>query len=108
MPNNVVHSVPSGGTRNIRRYSHLRNCAWSDNMLPELLCAALAHPADWNTPAYNDADRPNASRNTNAVIGVAYKSAFSNFASVWPTASFIWSSKLVFDTLVLVRKTVPG
>jgi hypothetical protein len=71
-------------------------------------CYALhwAVPTDWNSKTYSDAAWPAATLYTNTTVGVDNKPAFTNFASTWATASFIWSSNLVLDNLVLVRKTV--
>lgn len=65
-----------------------------------------AIPADWNTKTYNDAGWPSAKIYSNASVGVDNKTAFTNFSSIWSTASFIWSSNLILDNVVLVRKTV--
>jgi hypothetical protein len=71
-------------------------------------CYALhwAVPTDWNSKTYSDLGWPNAILYSNTTVGVDNKPAFTNFASTWSTASFIWSSNLVLDNLVLVRKAV--
>ena len=45
---------------------------------------------------------------SNAAVGVDNKPSYTNFSEIFigAEAQFIWSSNLVLDNLVLVRKTV--
>lgn len=62
-------------------------------------------PSDWFSKDYNDATWPNAYLYTAAQV--TNQAAYNNFASTaWDKASFIWSSNLILDNVVLVRKTV--
>lgn len=62
-------------------------------------------PSDWFSKNYNDAAWPNAYLYTAAQV--TNQAAYTNFAtSAWSNASFIWSSNLILDNVVLVRKTV--
>lgn len=67
-------------------------------------------PSDWMQPKFDDTVWPMASTFTNKTVGVKNKPAFTNFTDVFDTqgadADFIWSSNLVLDNLVLLRKTV--
>jgi hypothetical protein len=63
-------------------------------------------PADWTSKAFNDAGWPAASVFTSTQVGVEDKPAFTTFRSTWASSSFIWSSNLVLDNVVLLRKTV--
>ncbi len=63
-------------------------------------------PSSWNSKSFDDSGWPAATLYSTATVGVDNKVAYTNFASTWSTASFIWSSNLVLDNLVLVRKTV--
>ncbi len=67
-------------------------------------------PGDWMMPGFDDSIWPAAVTFTNQTVGVKNKSAFTNFEDVFDTAGadadFIWSSNLVLDNLVLLRKTV--
>ncbi len=67
-------------------------------------------PQDWANPTFNDTIWPNAFTFSNDTVGVDNKKAFTNFTSVFDTpgadAEFIWSSNLILDNLVLLRKTV--
>lgn len=65
-----------------------------------------AIPTDWNTKTYNDAGWPAAKIYSTSTVGVDNKPAYTNFSAVWANSSFIWSSNLILDNLVLVRKTV--
>jgi len=71
-------------------------------------CYAIhyAIPSNWSSANYNDADWPQASTYSNDTVGVDNKPSFTNFAAQFAAAEFIWSSNLVLDNLVLVRKTV--
>ena len=62
-------------------------------------------PVGWNLPLFNDVHWPLASIYSAATVGVNFP-AYQNFSSVWSNAKFIWSSNLVLDNLVLLRKTV--
>lgn len=62
-------------------------------------------PSDWYSKNFNDAAWPNAYLYTAAQV--TNQAAYTNFASTaWSKASFIWSSNLILDNVVLVRKTV--
>lgn len=62
-------------------------------------------PSDWYSKNFNDAAWPNAYLYTAAQV--TNQAAYTNFASTaWSKANFIWSSNLILDNLVLVRKTV--
>lgn len=72
--------------------------------------AHWAVPSDWMMPAFDDSIWPNAAIFSNDTVGVNNKKAFTNFVDLFDTpgadADFIWSSNLVLDNLVLLRKTV--
>jgi hypothetical protein len=62
-------------------------------------------PTDWYSKDYSDSAWPNAYLYTAAQV--TNQAAYTNFASTaWDKASFIWSSNLILDNVVLVRKTV--
>jgi hypothetical protein len=63
-------------------------------------------PADWFSKTYNDSGWPSASTYSTQSVGVDNKPAFTNFSATWLDASFIWSSNLILDNVVLVRKNV--
>ncbi len=64
-----------------------------------------AIPSAWDSAYFNDEIFPNATLYSAATVGVNFP-AYQNFLSQWIDASFIWSSNLILDNLVLVRKTV--
>lgn len=72
--------------------------------------AHWALPDNWEAPGFDDAAWPMATTYTNATVGVDNKPAYMRFADVFDApgadAQFIWSSNLVLDNLVLVRKTL--
>ena len=67
-------------------------------------------PENWMMPEYDDNTWPMASTFTNKTVGVDNKKAYTNFTSVFDAtdedAEFIWSSNLILDNLVLVRKVI--
>jgi hypothetical protein len=67
-------------------------------------------PSTWMSASYDDAAWPAATTYTNDAIGVNGKQAYTNFTQVFDAtqkdAKFIWSSNLVLDNEVIVRKTV--
>ncbi len=71
--------------------------------------AHWAIPDHWAAPGFDDSTWPRATTYTNAIVGVDNKPGYMNFTSVFDTpgadAQFIWSSNLLLDNLVLVRKT---
>lgn len=67
-------------------------------------------PDDWTAPEFDDSDWPNAVAYSNDTVGVNNKPAFENFPDLFDRngadAQFIWSSNLVLDNLVLLRRTL--
>lgn len=67
-------------------------------------------PEDWMMPGYDDAGWPAAVEFSNETVGVVGKKAFTNFVDVFDApeadAQFIWSSNLVLDNLVLLRRVI--
>ncbi|MCA9421789.1 MAG: hypothetical protein KC592_12275, partial [Nitrospira sp.] len=67
-------------------------------------------PASWFAPGFDDSDWPHATVFTNDTVGVNNKPAYMNFRNVFDApiadADFIWSSNLILDNLVLMRKVV--
>lgn len=73
-------------------------------------CYALHYPIpeDWFLEDFDDTAWPEAVTYSNETVGVDNKPSYTNFLDVFigAEAQFIWSSNLVLDNLVLVRKTV--
>ena len=69
-----------------------------------------AVPATWFSPAYDDSGWPAATLFTNTTVGVDNKPSYTNFKDIFDNsandASFIWSSNLLLDNVVLLRKQV--
>ena len=67
-------------------------------------------PGNWFAPDFDDSGWPLATVFSNDTVGVDNKPAFMNFRDVFDDpaadAQFIWSSNLVLDNLVLMRRTV--
>lgn len=73
-------------------------------------CYAVHYPipSNWTAPGFDDAGWPAAAEFTEGQVA-ADQPAFQNFRPQLTAggATFIWSSNLVLDNLVLARKTVP-
>ena len=69
-----------------------------------------ALPSNWMNRDFDDSSWPSASTYANSVVGVDNKKAYTNFTAQFdnPTndAQFIWSTNLILDNEVIVRKTV--
>lgn len=65
---------------------------------------------NWMKPEFDDSTWPAAVTFINDTVGVKNKKSFMNFLDVFDAkdadAEFIWSSNLVLDNLVLLRKTI--
>ncbi|MEL6605822.1 MAG: hypothetical protein AAFP20_21635 [Cyanobacteria bacterium J06614_10] len=81
-----------------------------DGLSCDASCYALHYPIpeNWFSDSFDDGDWPDAVTYTNATVGVDNKPSYTNFSEIFTgaDAQFIWSSNLVLDNLVLVRKTV--
>jgi len=71
-------------------------------------CYALHFPlpADWAAPAFDASKWPRAYEYTDEEIGVTNLPAYTNFPELFEGARWIWSYNLVFDNVVIARKTV--
>lgn len=67
-------------------------------------------PANWTLATFDDTNWPAATLYSNTTIGVNNKPAYTNFTSIFDDpiddAQFIWSTNVVLDNEVIVRKTV--
>ncbi len=67
-------------------------------------------PSKWMDESYDDSMWPAATEYSNSVVGVDNKPAYTTFTNIFDNpvrdASFIWSSNLVLDNLVLVRARI--
>lgn len=67
-------------------------------------------PQNWMQPDFDDSAWPLAIAYSNETVGVDNKPGYTNFTEIFDAsgadARFIWSSNLVLDNLVLLRKTI--
>ena len=69
--------------------------------------AHYPQPENWSAKTFNDANWPAAVEFTLAQMGTERLKAYTNFRDAFGVAKVIWSNNLVFDNVVLARKTSP-
>ena len=71
-------------------------------------CYAVHYPIpqNWMSPSFNDASWPRAYEYTDTDIGVTNLPAYTRYPEIFEGARWIWSINLVFDNVVIARKTV--
>ena len=71
-------------------------------------CYAVHYPipANWQTARFNDTLWPRAYEYTDTDIGVTTLLAYTRYPELFAGARWIWSLNLVFDNVVVMRKTV--
>jgi hypothetical protein len=71
-------------------------------------CYAVHYPvpANWAAPSFDDSKWPRAYEYTDTDIGVTNLPAYTRYPEIFEGARWIWSVNLVFDNLVIARKTV--
>ncbi|WP_160181870.1 hypothetical protein [Paraglaciecola mesophila] len=76
----------------------------------EFSAAHWAIPPQWMSADFDDSIWPYATTFSNKTVGVDNKRAYTNFTTIFDSqnadAQFIWSSNLVLDNVVLLRKTI--
>ncbi len=63
-------------------------------------------PATWQSRTFDDKSWPRANEFTDEEIGVNAMVAYTRFPELFDDARWIWSMNLVYDNVVIVRKTV--
>ena len=71
-------------------------------------CYALHYPipAAWASAGFEDRNWPRAFEYTDEEIGVNAMVGYTRFPDLFDDARWIWSKNLVFDNVVIARKTV--
>jgi hypothetical protein len=71
-------------------------------------CYAVHYPLpkNWASPNFDDSKWPRAFEYTDQDVGVTSLRAYTHFPDLFKGARWIWSFNLVFDNLVIARKTV--
>ncbi|UKN00464.1 hypothetical protein K6119_12050 [Paracrocinitomix mangrovi] len=87
------------------------NCSTADSNDGTLYFAAhWPLPTNWQNEGFDDSNWPAATTYSNTEIGVSNKPSYTNFTDVFDNsgndAQFIWSTNVILDNLVLVRKTI--
>ncbi len=71
-------------------------------------CYAVHYPipADWPSPRFSDSAWPRAYEYTDTDIGVTGVPGYTRYPELFEGARWIWTVNLVFDNVVIARKTV--
>ena len=71
-------------------------------------CFAVHYPlpANWAARDFDDSAWPRAAEFTDAEVGVTSLTGYTRYPEAFAGARWIWSSSLVFDNLVVARRTV--
>ena len=71
-------------------------------------CYAVHYPMPqgWEQPSFDDRGWPRAYEYTDEEVGVTTLTAYTRYPEAFGEARWIWTSNLVFDNVVLARKTV--
>ena len=64
------------------------------------------YPADWSRPKFADTAWPAAVEYTDEEIGVTNLPAYTKYPDLFKGARWIWTNNLVFDNVIIARKTV--
>lgn len=64
-------------------------------------------PDDWAKAGFDDTQWPRAFEYTDDDVGVNGMTGYTRYPELFAGARWIWSSNLVFDNLVIARKTAP-
>jgi len=107
----TFYTAPIDSPSNIKTVGSIRDSSMVD--IDKLSCGEncfAAHwplSSDWFNKGFDDSSWPSASEFTNNVIGVKNKPAYMNFSELFigKNAKFIWSSNVVLDNHVIIRKT---
>lgn len=96
-PGNVHDTTGLG-----RVYPNVKKPACQDK------CFAVHYPipANWSTADFDDSTWPAAVEYSDEEVGVTNLPAYTRYPKLFRGARWIWSSNLVFDNVVIARKTV--
>ena len=108
----TYYIAPIDSPSNVRIVGNIRDT--SQVQVNGLTCKEICFAAHWPVPKnwfkkdFDDNSWPSATVYTNEIIGVNNKPAYMNFSELFigKKAKFIWSSNVVLDNHVIVRKTV--
>ncbi len=108
----TFYTAPIDAPSNVRLVGNVRDTSMVHvNRLTcreDCFAAHWTLPEDWYKEDFDDSSWPPATVFTNDTIGVKNKPAYMNFSGLFigRKAKFIWSSNVVLDNHVIVRKTV--
>jgi hypothetical protein len=105
--NSPEEVVERGGLRDTTALGRVHPLAKVPSCRERCFAVHYDVPNNWERPGFDDGNWPQASEFTDAEVGISPALiSYSRFPEAFTGARWIWSQNLVFDNLVLARKTV--
>ncbi len=102
-PNEVVER---GNVHDTTALGRVHPHAKKPNCQDQCYAVHYAVPANWAAHSFDDSKWPRAYEYTDEDIGVTNLPAYTRYPELFEGARWIWTVNLVFDNLVIARKTV--
>ena len=102
-PNEVVER---GNVHDTTALGRVHPVAKKPNCQEQCYAVHYPVPANWAAPSFDDSKWPRAYEYTDVDIGVTNLPAYTRYPELFEGARWIWTVNLVFDNLVISRKTV--
>jgi hypothetical protein len=102
-PNEVVER---GNVHDTTALGRVHPVAKKPNCQVQCYAVHYSVPANWAAPSFDDSKWPRAYEYTDVDIGVTNLPAYTRYPELFEGARWIWTVNLVFDNLVIARKTV--
>jgi hypothetical protein len=98
--------VERDNLREVYRYGRMHPFAKRPDCQEKCFAVHYPIPANWQSPRFNDTNWPRAWEYTDDDIGVDNLPAYTRYRDLFAGARWIWTVNLVFDNVVILRKTV--
>lgn len=98
--------VERDNMREVYRYGRMHPFAKRPTCQDKCYAVHYPIPANWQSQRFNDMNWPRAWEYTDDDIGVDNLPAYTRYRDLFVGARWIWTVNLVFDNVVILRKTV--
>jgi len=98
--------VETGNVHDTTKLGRVHPLAHKPTCREHCYAVHYAIPENWATPAFDDSTWPHAYAYTDEEVGVTSLTAYTRYPEALKGARWIWTVNLVYDNLVLARKTV--